>query len=358
MAGNIINAKVGTIALASGDTYTVDLAGDGLINLAASSAMKQQSITNSGTLSAVGGSGNGSVVITAAQASAVMDNLINLDGVIEANSLTASNQSGDLEYGAKFEDSTGGNFTLSAYRNVSVDPASTVNTFTIAPASGKLNVTLDSNDTGSGAGAIYIAPNININSNGGNIILGGGTHPLTGYAVGDNAPGTEAFANLNIYNNGIYLDNAVALNAAGGNITLNGQGYDVQIPYNSNSGITVWQNTANLPNSNIISTSGNGTITLNGVGDVYGAGMQIFNTNIQSANGAIRINATGGTSMVEAGANLFSDNISSTGGAITISASTPNSPFASDSSGYSEALQIGSNRLHFLAQRQYQHHCQ
>jgi filamentous hemagglutinin family protein len=73
-----ISAKAGTITLASGDIFTVDLADDGLINLAASPAMKQQGLANTGTLNATGGS----VVFTAAQASNVLDNLINLDGEV------------------------------------------------------------------------------------------------------------------------------------------------------------------------------------------------------------------------------------------------------------------------------------
>ena len=51
----VITARLGKVALASGDTFTVDLYGDGLINLQASDQVTQQLVSNSGTINADGG---------------------------------------------------------------------------------------------------------------------------------------------------------------------------------------------------------------------------------------------------------------------------------------------------------------
>jgi filamentous hemagglutinin family protein len=102
-----ITGKAGNITLDSGDIYTVDLAGDGLINLAAGITMTQQSISNTGTLNVTTGplflpsGGNYNTVnITAAAASKVLDSLINLDGIIEADSLNV--QGNNVDVGARY----------------------------------------------------------------------------------------------------------------------------------------------------------------------------------------------------------------------------------------------------------------
>jgi len=51
----IITARMGRVQLASGDTATVDMYGDGLINVAVSDAVTSQLAANSGTLNAEGG---------------------------------------------------------------------------------------------------------------------------------------------------------------------------------------------------------------------------------------------------------------------------------------------------------------
>lgn len=85
----VIQAKLGTVNLSSGDTFAVDLYGDGLINLEASAALQQQLISNSGLIEANGGS----VFLTAAAAGDMVDSLINMDGIIRANSIGEKNGS-------------------------------------------------------------------------------------------------------------------------------------------------------------------------------------------------------------------------------------------------------------------------
>jgi filamentous hemagglutinin family protein len=79
----IIEAKLGKVHLASGDTATVDLYGDGLIHAAVSDKVTKQLVENSGIISTQGGS----IAITAAAGDQIVDSLINLGGVLDARSV-------------------------------------------------------------------------------------------------------------------------------------------------------------------------------------------------------------------------------------------------------------------------------
>lgn len=97
----IINAKLGQVALASGTSATLDFYGDGLVSVAVDPRVSGQIIgsdgkpltalvTNSGTINAKGGT----VTLTAESAGAVVDNVINMSGVIKARS--TMNQNGSI----------------------------------------------------------------------------------------------------------------------------------------------------------------------------------------------------------------------------------------------------------------------
>lgn len=87
----VITAKLGKVNLASGETFVMDLGGDGQLQVAASSAtMQRQLVQNSGQISADGGY----VALTAAGARDVVDSLITNTGVIEARSI--GNQQGKV----------------------------------------------------------------------------------------------------------------------------------------------------------------------------------------------------------------------------------------------------------------------
>jgi len=83
----LIQAKLGKVQLGSGDTFTLDLYGDGLINLQASPAMTQQIVSNSGVIQADGGS----VELTPAAAQNTVNSLINMSGIIQADSIGEKN---------------------------------------------------------------------------------------------------------------------------------------------------------------------------------------------------------------------------------------------------------------------------
>ena len=94
----LIRAELGTVVLASGEAHTIDFRGDGLISFAVTSptttaprredgSEAEALVENSGTVQADGGS----VVMTASQASRVLDTAINMTGVAQANSVGVRN---------------------------------------------------------------------------------------------------------------------------------------------------------------------------------------------------------------------------------------------------------------------------
>lgn len=79
----VITAKIGKVALAAGvKTATVDLYGDGLVELAVSDKAKKILSENTGTITAEGGY----VAMTAAAAKGVADTVVNMTGVVSASS--------------------------------------------------------------------------------------------------------------------------------------------------------------------------------------------------------------------------------------------------------------------------------
>ena len=80
-----INAKLGKVALAAGtQSATVDLYGDGLVELAPGGATGKVLASNDGVINAEGGT----VALTAAAAKNVVDDVIRMDGAINASSFT------------------------------------------------------------------------------------------------------------------------------------------------------------------------------------------------------------------------------------------------------------------------------
>lgn len=81
----VINAKVGKVALAAGgERATVDLYGDGLVEIAVDGKKSKALIENTGTISAEGGT----VLMTASAANDVVDDVINTKGIVSASSAT------------------------------------------------------------------------------------------------------------------------------------------------------------------------------------------------------------------------------------------------------------------------------
>ncbi|MCP4526126.1 MAG: filamentous hemagglutinin N-terminal domain-containing protein [Aestuariibacter sp.] len=116
----VIAARLGKVALASANGFTLDLYGDGLINLVVADKVAQQAIDsdgkplanavdNTGTIKADGGY----VLLTANAARGVVNNVVNSSGVIEANSI--GEQGGKIVFGGGDE----GDVTVSGTLNAS-----------------------------------------------------------------------------------------------------------------------------------------------------------------------------------------------------------------------------------------------
>ncbi len=83
-----IQAHLGSIALASGNKFTVDLYGDQMVNFtvegAAPAADVDHAVTNNGSLIADGGT----IIMTARTARGIVDNVVNMNGIARAQSVS------------------------------------------------------------------------------------------------------------------------------------------------------------------------------------------------------------------------------------------------------------------------------
>ncbi|MEG4116416.1 filamentous hemagglutinin N-terminal domain-containing protein, partial [Microcoleus sp. N9_B4] len=187
-------------------------------------------------------------------------------GNVTISTASASPNQGDITVSAPVSWANSNSLTLNANNSILVNKNITANGGSI---------TLNADVDGSGAGAIAIT-NAIINSNGGNIILGGGTNP-------SNSPALGTAANPS----GVSLTGST-LNAGTGNISIRGQGV---AGVSNNLGISV--------STSKITTAGTGSITLNATGGngtgSDNKGINIITSTVESiGTGSITLNGTGG----------------------------------------------------------------
>ena len=101
----LIAARMGSVALAAGDKITLDMVGDGLIKVTVDQAALNAAAMNKGTIQADGGN----VLLTARSANALLDTVINTEGVIRANSIGNRNGTITLDGGDRGVVSVSGN---------------------------------------------------------------------------------------------------------------------------------------------------------------------------------------------------------------------------------------------------------
>ena len=99
----IITANLGRVHLASGDTATVDLYGDGLMEVAVSDDVISQTVTNTGTINAAGGK----IALTAAAGKNIVNSLITVKGELHAP--TVSTHRGHIYIYAEGSNAVAGN---------------------------------------------------------------------------------------------------------------------------------------------------------------------------------------------------------------------------------------------------------
>lgn len=79
----VIQAKLGKVSLASGDKATLDLYGDGLVEIAVDGPANEALIENTGEIWAAGGT----VLMSAQAAGEAINSLVNLDGLVDVSSV-------------------------------------------------------------------------------------------------------------------------------------------------------------------------------------------------------------------------------------------------------------------------------
>ena len=96
----VISARLGTVALAAGNAVTIDVAGNGLLNVAVDQGAVNALARNGGLIRANGGQ----VVMTAKSAGQLIKTAVNNTGVVEAQTIENHNGTirllGDMETGA------------------------------------------------------------------------------------------------------------------------------------------------------------------------------------------------------------------------------------------------------------------
>lgn len=123
----VIQANLGTVALAAGDAITLDVAGDGLLNVAVDQGTVAALVQNGGMIQADGGK----VMMTARSAGDLFQSSVNNTGVVRAQSIENRNgtitllgdmHSGTVNLGGTLDVSgsgageTGGNVTATAHQ--------------------------------------------------------------------------------------------------------------------------------------------------------------------------------------------------------------------------------------------------
>jgi len=119
-----IQAQMGQVVLAAGETFTVSFAGNSMISFAINDPVKKAApgqkdgVLNTGSIIADGGT----IQVSAKAAQGVLDNAINMGGVVQAKYAENDHQSGgvNLNSGQVVElDGGGGNVKVAGSVNVS-----------------------------------------------------------------------------------------------------------------------------------------------------------------------------------------------------------------------------------------------
>ncbi|HIK35850.1 MAG TPA: CHAT domain-containing protein, partial [Thermosynechococcus sp. M98_K2018_005] len=218
---------------------------------------------------------------------------LNLGTSVTITTGETGTQAGDISVLAPITKTAGGDasLTLQAANNIFVSNS-------ITSQAGRLNIILHADTDNSGAGAIRLN-SVQLISNSGDIILGGGSDPFTSPAIGVNTAG------VNIENS--------TLNADGGHIRIHGS-----------SATTDGKEGVLIRGSSIL-TSESGEITILGTGgsSVYSAvdGISVQNSFIRAEAGNLTLTGTGGHSAEgssNVGIGLENSGIQTTTGNITL----------------------------------------
>ena len=268
----VIRAKMGTVALASGDAVTVDMYGDGLVELAVSGELENGYVANSGYIVAEGGVVN----MTAAAAGDALGFVVNNNGIIDVTSATVDGGQIVLSGGENGAVRNAGRVVTSAGGSINVDARDFVQEQNYIPT------IIEDNEN-----PVFETDQIQVSSPG--VVV---TYPVLQANGGD--------INIETANNVEIFDGAI--NAGGGNINIDNDG----VFYSREQ--------------NTLKTSGEGTISLRqnegNLFDVEAAAFEAANNllpvgvggSIQNAIDAIS-NSGAGTNTVDVGAGTYVETV-------------------------------------------------
>ena len=259
----------------------------------------------------------------------IFANSITHSGAINADSVSIDKQ-GNIRLIAKEDVTLGANSKISANNNsdkasnlhIKADNAVFIGDNTsIASTQGKLNIILNADADVKNGGNIQVNTGATLNSNGGNIVLGGGKCSAT-----DCDQSAKGYTASPAQSDGITINHA-ALNSNGGEIKIYGEGYSSQtVPLSDVHGVFVNQSTM---------TSNAGNISINGKG---GSGRSNYNNNgifltgnekttdISTTSGNINLTGTSSASNGSDNFGISSDTttIKTTGGSLTLNGTGAN----------------------------------
>jgi autotransporter-associated beta strand protein len=223
-------------------------------------------------------------------------NASSLSGATRLQSVSASK---DITVSGAITNNTNANtLTLMASRDILIS----------APISGATGKSLTTNfysdvDNSGGGGFKSTVSTATISTFGGDITIRGGTMDATAGCDGSFSCIAGYASSVASDAKGIYL--LSSLNTAGGNITLFGRGN----PTDSSAGAGIYINVT----GNVLSTSGTGTITLNGVSTGAERGIYFVSGNIFAGTGLISITGTARATNAYTGVRMDASAITSNG---------------------------------------------
>ncbi len=240
----VINARMGNVVMAAGKTVTLDLYGDGLIEVAVNGQLKDALITNTNVIDAQGGN----VQITAKAAKNTLDNIINNQGIIDASSATVE----------------GGKIILSGGNKGTIKNAGTIKT----SSGGSVEI----------SGERFIQKEEVVPSVDANIVTDGGDVEITTKRSVQIIDGTIDARATSPENQGgnININNGGAFYSAAENTLKTNQ--DGMIEVNQNKSVFVPSTIQNVIDA--IDNTGNGTNTINVSAHEYAESVSVDHNNI------------------------------------------------------------------------------
>jgi filamentous hemagglutinin family protein len=234
----MIEARLGNIVLASGNKFTLDFYGDGLINFTVDAQAARAGVDQNGKLLTNGVSNTGKLIadggfilVTARAAQGVLNNVIDMEGIAQAKSVSQKNGVIILSGGSQGTINVAGSLNVSSKNNQGgtikiLGSNIQVETPSVLNASGKTGggeILIGGNAEGAGpelnSNYTFVASNVIINANA--LLKGNG-----GRVVVWSNSGTEFYGNITARggvlggNGGMVETSGEYLDVAGSNINL------------------------------------------------------------------------------------------------------------------------------------------